>query len=464
MSTANIAELIRYEPDEERTAQASYSSITLHRKCPQAWYYRYGLKLEPDTPDLSPFLTIGRWWSAFRAAERLERGRNAETLLQLPRDMKDLDEGYEFDPKTVTISDVLKAAEKRWTSMSIGGREAFEEKLDGPLHERLRHMHQLWELENKDRFDREQVLAVEMFWKRELPRPEGDRAWSLLSDTAVANVPRMHLIGYIDGVYYDRLRKMVVVQDDKAQSDLANVNSAFDDIMDSQLQLYAWGAAPALKRLGVEAPRAVSYDRVRSVAPKTPVMTAAGGLSKAVTMYDEATYREWALESTRPSNPELEALADELGLDDFQREALLELPVGRVWGQLGEFFKSGAKKGQAKFGVYSIDEKVLANLSTPVERGRWVKKTFKPLNTAIITTHLRSAVDTAQDIYMTQVRAEHTGEGTRNLDRRGCQMCDFQDICRAQIIGGPRGEYDLPSLGLRVKKSREQKEKEASRG
>lgn len=437
--------------------QSSYSALTLHRKCPQAWLYRYGMRLEEDRETASPYLVIGRWWSVLSAAESLERGRAAESLRFIPRDMRDKAEGYDFDPLSVTVSDVLKAAEERWKRIGADDREEFIATLGEPLPDRLRGMYANWDAANPQRFDRERPLGVEVFWKRELPRPEGDLAWNLLADPEA--VPKMSLIGFIDELYYDRERDMVVIQDGKANKDVNNVNTSLDDLMDSQLMLYVWGIAPKLKREGIEAPRAISYDRVKSVAPKEPQLTASGGLSKAVTLYDAATYRRWAMEDTRPSPETVQEIIDAAEADETpytpeQIELMQNLEPGRFWGKPGDFMKSGPRKGQPKFGIYQIDAKVLENLETPSEQAKWARRTVDPVNRRMIEAHLRAAVDTAQDIFMTQKRAEATGQAPRNLDRRGCQFCDFADLCRAQIVGGPGGDYDLESFGLRKKPSK----------
>lgn len=461
MTTHAIADRIDFSGDKP---QSSYSALMLHRKCPQAWLYRYGMRLEPlaDTP--TPYLTLGRWWSVLRAVEVLQRGRAAESLRFVPRDLRDETEGYDLDPANAQTRDVLAASEVRWRSMGAEEREGFEGALGASLPDRLHHMLGVWDTANRDRFDRERPLGAEVFWKRELPRPEGDAAWGLLADPDA--VPRMHLIGYIDELYLDRARNMVVIRDHKAPKDLGNVTSALDDLMDSQLMLYAWGIEPKLIREGLPLARAVEFDRTKSIAPKEPVLTATGTLSKSVTAYDLETYRRWASEDTRPSTEEVLALAaaaEESGkpLTDEQVQMILDLEPGRVWGKLGEFYASGSKKGQPKFGIYAPDPKVIEHLATEGEREKWTKRSLSPVNRRIVQAHMRSAIDTALDIYQTQQRAQVTGAAARNLDRRGCAWCDFADICQAQMIGGPRGEYDLEAYGLRQKPARREKEKAA---
>lgn len=436
--------------------RSSYSAISLHRKCPMAWLYRYGYRLERLQETPTPYLTIGQWWGALRSAEALKRGDFAGSLKYVPATIDAEDYSWKTADSLDFMDQVLSDSEKRWKSMTNDEKEAFIGALGSTLPERLHGMYELWDTERAERHERERPLGVEVFWKRELPRPENDLAWNLLAEPET--VPKMHLIGYIDELYFDRKRNMTVISDNKANKSLES-NDAIGDLMDSQLQLYAWGIAPKLKRDGIAPARAVTYDRVKSEAAKEPKLTATGTLAKSVTMYDLETYKKWARQDTRPSADELQELLDdatEAGkpLSDEQVHAIKDLPAGRVWGKLGEFFASGAKKGQPKFGTIDIDPKVVEHLSSPSERQRWVRRTLDPVNMKMVQIHLRSAVDTAHDIFMTQKRAEASGQAGRNLTRMGCQMCDFQALCRAQMVGGPEGDYDYASYGLREKEPR----------
>lgn len=446
MALQAIDDLNLFVTKPDKASQSSYSALTLHRKCPQAWSYRHLMGLEKDIDAPRPYLTVGIWWSLVRAAESLTRGRAAESLVFLPEHMRDRREGYDFDIDTVTVPEVLRAAQTRWKGMNGDEQDAFTDALGERLPERLERMFSIWDKAHGDRFDRERPLGVEVFWKRTLPRPSKDEAW-----LNVEGIPPMNLIGFIDELYVDRLRNMTVVRDHKAQKDISSGNSALDDLMDSQLQLYAWGIEPQLKAKDLPPARAVAYDRTKSVAPREPQLTASGGLSKSVTAYDLDTYRRWAQEDTRPTEEELEEIIAEKQLTNDQVAEIAKLPAGRVWGKIGEFYATGAKKGQPKFGIYEMDPKVIENLASHMERAKWTSRTLTPVNRNMLQTHLRAAVDTAYDIFQTQKRVEETGAAARNLDRRGCSFCDFAPLCQAQIVGGPRGEYDIESYGLRIR-------------
>lgn len=442
MSVKNEESRVDFSPLKKIPPRASYSSLMLHRKCPQAWFYRYEMRLEENKNYTSAYLTFGRWWSALRAIESLERGRIAKSLIFVPVHLKDKSEGFAFSPRTSTVTDVLLAAQKRWDLMGIEGRENFVEILGEPLPDRLKNAFDLWDEANPNRFEDELPLGVEIFWKRYIPIPEHLKN---------PEMPEMQLIGYIDELYWDTRRNMVVVRDHKTSKDIQRANSALDDLMDSQLALYTWGIEPLLEKKNLPKPRALAFDRVRSVAPLDPKLTATGTLSKAVTNYPLEQYLGWASIDTTPSKAERLEIISSKNLQGEQAEEVLSLEPGQFWGKLGEFFVSGPKKGLPKFGVHRISETEIKRLSQPDERAKWVGSTLVPINKKTEDSHLLSAASTAVDIWVTKSRAEISGEATRNLTRFECKMCPFADFCRAQIYGGSRGEYDVQAYGLREK-------------
>lgn len=71
----------------------------------------------------------------------------------------------------------------------------------------------------------------------------------------------------------------------------------------------------------------------------------------------------------------------------------------------------------------------------------------------MVRAHLRAAVDSALDIQLTRERIELSQEAARNLGG-GCKYCVFVDLCRAQMMGGPEGEYTLSDYKLRQRVER----------
>lgn len=433
--------------------QAHYSSIMLHRKCPQAWYYRYGKGLSKPVTDPAPYMHYGSWFGAIRTAEALVRGRRMGSLIQTPRTLRLVDGGPEFDMRTMTPKMVLESAVV-WYHKNVAGDplavEDWHSKLGDGLPQRLLAGYQRWRDENGVAAAKERPLAVEMFWKRELIRPKADLAW----DPAAIDLPELTLIGFIDELYEDIERSIVVVRDNKTTSRMPTMSS-LDDMLDSQLMLYAWGVTPALQKMGHAIPRAISYDRAMSVKCADPSLNLNGTISAKSKNWDLRTYREWALKDTRPDSlDELRQVAVTNGkrdtYDDFspeQKEIIENLPAGRVFGRIGEFKAVDVPK----FGIYELDDEIIRKLSSPDWRAMFHQRTLKPINQQVVKAHLRAAIDTTTDIWKTQTRSEVTGEATRNLIKDSCKWCEYVGICRAQIFGGPDGLYDIREYGLRHK-------------
>lgn len=383
----------------------SYSSLTAHRSCPQRWQYGAIRGLSKDDPeDVRVELEFGLWWHALRAANVLERGRDKDSLRGVPAKLRAVD-GVMIatDDLTYIEERVLIEARRWWESQTPYTQDVWQQRIGGGLVERLLYVYERWMERWSEEIAQEAPLAVEVFWQRELPPQPG-----VLPD---ASDPDTLLVGYVDEVYYDERRGIVVVRDNKASKALGTQTVA-DNMMDSQLQLYAWGLTPLVKEWG-HSVRAVAYDRVRMSAPKTPKLNQSGTLSKSITDFDLHTYRTWA-----------------------------KGPDG-----LGQPYP-GLKKDGSGAGFYTEDEQVVQNLSDPASQSAWFQRSLTPLSQNTVRTHLLSAVDSALDMRRTRARVELTSEAARNLGS-ACRWCDFAELCRAEMIGGAGGEYDLSSMRLR---------------
>lgn len=390
------------EPADEwhPSGHVSYSSLDLHRRCPQAWAYRYLARLQ--RPEALPSVPrqFGTWWHALRAVDAYHTGAARGTLRYAPRAIQAADSVAL--PIDSTVADVIDAAARWWGRLSPEATEAWAEDI-GPLPDRLRQMNARWAERWSEELQHEDPLAVEMPFERRLPGTD-------------AVVP-----GRIDLIVHDRRRSLIVCRDIKSNGTIPTME-ATQNLMDSQLHLYGWAATPVIRTQWERGETiAVSYDRARSKPPKQPKVTASGGLSKGVTDYDLATYLAWA------QGP------------DGQ---------GVPWGQEGEYYKTGKRSGEPKFGRYTAEEKEIERLSTPTAQAVWFDRTpASPLNRNIIRAHLQAAVDTQRAAVGTEARWRETGEGARNLGKH-CTWCDFRDLCLAQMIGGPDGDYDPAQYGL----------------
>lgn len=388
--------------------QTSYSALTLHRSCPQAWHYQQVRGLERDNPEqVKAELEFGNWWHAIRAVDSLERGRALGSLEAEPRKIRTTD-GWEDLKPDATRDTLMGSLSNWWDSLTQDYQGVWIERLGSPAIERLAYVDSRWRERWADALAEEHPLAVELFWQRELPASsEGD--------------PHTRLIGFIDEIYWDSKRSLLVIRDHKSHKALASTSSV-PDLMDSQLQLYSWGSAPLVKAWGRGPVRAVAYDRVRMSAPKEPKITNTGTLSKSVTDYDLHTYLTWT-------------------------------EGGVPWGEEGAHYVTGKRAGEPKWGRYEAEEKVIAALSDPASRSQWFQRTLTPVNRNLVRVHLQSAIDTAHDTHRTRERGEATGQAARNLTKN-CRFCEFQSLCQTEMVGGVGGEYELSDHYLRERKRR----------
>lgn len=381
-----------------------YSELNQFRKCPQAWFYNYELGLRKQRSETSLALLFGTWWGALKSAWAVEAGEAAGTIIhELCGEIRLADGMKPLTSTNISVEAVLEQADRWWQRLSHERQTEWVDRFGAPARECLdRHLAR-WLSFYGDELPTWHPIAVEMYWEREIV--DADSGASL------------KLAGYIDELYYDARRDQTVVLDNKTTATLDPATSA-DDLMDSQLQLYVWGAAKRvadyLQEQGtrppyLKAPRAISYDRIRSALPATPQLTKSGTLSKSVTMYDAATYRAWA--NTNPTYP-------------------------------------GLKKDGSGAGTYAFDEKVFEKLDTPAVWGKFFQRTLTPVSRATVTAHLRAAIHTAQAKDSAREFASKTYEAPRNLSKLVCGFCDFADLCRAQMVAGAEGEWDLAQFGL----------------
>lgn len=395
----------------------SFSAINLHRQCPQAWVYRYVRGLSRPQDDVIPAADLGSWWHALRAVDAVRRGIDLGSLRHSPRKigtgagptLRREGDGptlrYRVNlrqgTRTLTLdrATVLALADAFWRSLPGEAREVWEEKV-GVLPDRLDYMDARWNERWAEDLRHEAPVAAELGFSRAIPGSQ-------------AVVP-----GYVDEVYLDTRRNLVVARDFKTSRTLDGIDSN-GDLMDPQLHLYAWGAAPQVEEWGHRI-TAVAYDRARTAAPKTPSVTQSGGLSKSVTDYDLHTYVTWAQGSDGQGVP---------------------------WGEPDTYVKTGKRAGEPKWGRYTAEESVIERLSTPAAQSVWHQRTLVPLNRNVIRAHLQATIDTAADAARSVERFEGTGEAGRNLTRTACRWCDYAALCRAEMLGGP-GDYDPRDYGL----------------
>ena len=401
----------------EHVNRTSYSGITLHRSCPQAWSYKtiFGLS-RPPSDDPKVEARFGTIWHALRAAEAIERGRRVGSIKYVPRSIRVADGGpkvmtrqhkemactrTDSDPDTCKNDEhfepVLNLQERVFAAVEAWEEQMPEEHADlwkEKLGTRspsllLRSLDARYLVAHAADIENEHPIGVEVYWERILP---GDSGATLL--------------GYTDEVYLDVKRHLIVVRDHKTAKQLSIMNAA-DDMLNSQLHLNAWGLSDRIKEWGCQPVGAISYERVNSVMPPKPKLVKSGRLSATVKNFDLETYLTFC------ESPE------------------------------------------AKEAGYEREDAVVQRITEPQYISRWFQRTLTPVNRNIATAHLQAAVDTEVDSRKTVETVKRRGAGPRNMTGNACRYCDFAKLCRAQMIGGADGEYEIEEYGLRVKEKKE---------
>lgn len=371
----------------------SYSQMSKFNDCPQAWHYRYLRHLDQAETVPPVQRDFGSWWHAVRAADSLIRGRARSTLQYWNSVVETTDNGPTIPSADVVPDDVFAVAERWWNQRSEDYRALFIEKLREPLPDRLRHLDDSYRMQRSHEREHELPVGVEV--PLELTFSHGGR--------------QVRFTGFIDEIYRDDVRGFLVIRDHKTHASLADFQTE-DDIMDSQLHLYAWAAEHALPDLPGKI-RATAYDRVRSVAPRTPSVTKSGTLSKSVTDYPLETYLAWCADG-------------------------VEYP--------------GTKKDGSGAGVYTAEEKVVEKLSSPEARGIWFKRSLAPVNRKVVRVHVEMMAEVSGEMPAQLERINERHEAQRRLTRGRCRWCPFNDLCRAQMYGGPDGVFQIEDFGLQL--------------
>lgn len=391
----------------------SYSGLTLHRSCPQAWSYRHLLKLEvPPADDPAPALRYGTWWHALRAADAIERGRALGSIKHIPREIKCADDGPrvwtrvhlevecdEAKPQENCMSTehpdhwedvpnlverVFAAAELWEEAMPEHHAEKWKKDLGtASVSYLLRYWDRRYRHHHRDDIPNEHPIGVEVKWTRQLPG----------SDVV--------LLGYTDEVYYDAKRSMVVVRDHKTSGRMSPFNAA-DDMVNSQLHLNAWGLRDKIAEWGVATPTAISFERVKSGLQAKPKLTTKGKLSTTSFNWDIHTYMDFV------------------------------------------------ESDEAKEAGYVLDQAQVDRITSPAFVTQFFQRTLTPINRNVAHAHLQAAVDSNIDAQATIKRWQKRGSATRNFTGSACGHCGFAKLCRAQMIGGADGEYIVEEYGLRV--------------
>jgi hypothetical protein len=371
------------------------------------------LKLEvPPGDDPAPALRYGTWWHALRAAEAIERGRRVGSIKHIPREIKCADDG----PRVWTrIHKEVECDKERPQEdcMSTEHPEHWDDVID--LVDRVLHAAELWEEQmpehHAEKWKKDlgtaSVSYLLKFWDK---RYRHHHAKDMENEQPIGvevkwtrQLPGSDviLLGYTDEVYYDVKRRLVVVRDHKTSGRMSPFNAA-DDMVNSQLHLNAWGLKDRIEEWGVATPTAISFERIKSTLPAKPKLTKAGKLSTTSFNWDLHTYLEFC------------------------------------------------ESDEAKEIGYEKEDAQVERITAPSFVTQFFQRTLTPINRNVARAHLQAAVDSNIDAQATIKRWGKRGSATRNFTGTACGYCGFAKLCRAQMVGGADGEYQIEEYGLRV--------------
>lgn len=401
---------------------SSYSSLQALASCERKYAYRYLLRLE-KAGDTSLKFIRGHAFHAVVQADLLARGAEAGTLLVRPDKLEIFqgEDGLEllidwaasgtypqiFDAMglgwvTLTAQSVIDHI-KAWESQQEGERrDAMISEYGAPLHERMAELWERYSLKWAEESARQQVLLTEYTWEREAPNGQV-------------------LTGRIDSVVYDPETNLVIVRDVKTHDSWPSESDTVMDLMESQNHMNLWGVAPALRELSgapagrdnLYTPNALEFDRVRTKKPTTPKLTLKGQLSASVKDFDGWTYRQWC--ATEPTY-----------------EVKIKDPA--------------TKETHIEVHRYEYDPEVDAKADSDPDA--WFRRSLKPLSMHTVTAHVVAAQKQAK-------RAnELTFEESGLSPSKSCGWCDFKDVCRTELIGGPIDNPVWADYGLKVRPER----------
>lgn len=353
----------------------SVSSLGTWRACPKRYEYQKHRNLTLAAPRKAIDRELGSWWHAVRAADSIARSRHRqedhpeEIPHYLPGGLTTGDFGPVIPVTLATDTrTVIEAAQEFWDTMDDQLREDWLERTGKPLPEHLVEMDYRWRVRWAEETAHEQIIAVEL--PLEVKLPGAGNLW---------------FRGRVDEVVRDTRTSAIILRDHKANRDMP-VSEAVEDLIDSQLHLYAWAVSLTIG----EDVKVLSYDRARSKPAATPKLTLAGGLSKSVTDYDLLKYLDFTMK-----------------------------PVPYP----------GRKKDGSDAGEYVQDGELVKKLGTPMEMDKWNRRAGPPVNLRLIKAHLMQALVTARQI-------RDAEEFPRNLSRRGCKGCDFLELCLDEMRTG----------------------------
>jgi hypothetical protein len=261
---------------DHRVEFVSHSALELHRKCPQAWQYRYLRGLTEIEGEKDVHLELGTWWHALRALDAVNRGQELGTLKSAPKVIQTPDgapdlirsssgTGWAYvrkdqtDERVESLADFMELIKVWWKTLKGDIQEAWTEKLG--VHPAL-HLHRMdlrfWNRWGED-IAAEEPIAVELKFRRQLPGV----------DTVLG--------GYIDEIYRDNRRGLIVARDVKTANSIVAEQAVIDKLsLPAMRDVWTQRSRTPLNRNIVRAHLQAAIDTQRA-AEQTSARVAASG-------------------------------------------------------------------------------------------------------------------------------------------------------------------------------------------
>ena len=364
-----------------------YSGITAFQRCPRKFYYRYIEGLRSEADPLAP--TRGTWMHTLLAAHMINLGVFKSSLHSNIRLQMPDDVGTMLVGEDVNAMSALNRLNEWWGRLPEALREDYT--VSGLTLPQV--CHALWmavEENLQEFFDRIKPIYVEQPWERD------------------------GLYGTVDLVYQDEVTDNLGIVDWKTTGSMPD--GAYR-LMDAQLYLYAWGISPDLERIGFKSIDEVAQVYVWTSPPKAPSLKKDGGLSKA----KGKTIGEWArgyahyhLLNTDdaagdPLKPDLEEwIAENDATDKYVEHR--PMPI-----------------------LDSVARQVLSDFALTVEE-------------------VSDLLDLAEGSHGEEGQMESKRKLEQRVVDRSCEwLCEFKDLCFAELMGNDtteiRERFEIEGVG-----------------
>lgn len=428
-----------------RTGPVHYSELAAMRRCPQKHHYAYvrdgGLRATREALNLKR----GLWLHAMLQADALKRGLAHESLLEVPEtiDVPGIDHEVllmdEADGPWLVLSDgnegteIEVAVELSWKGIlelltehsdyALLPQDVIDERYteggqDLPTACRNIMRGYLWQY--RDVLPRRRPLLVEQSWSRRLEGYGTD----------------VQMEGRIDLVEIDEKGVPTLVDWKSTKS----IPGQEFKLMESQRWIYLWGIEPKLIEHDVEV-RALALDYLVTSTPTKPRQNQPKKIPKTKSKCSECEGAGWE-RAPEPVGADAEEIHghEEEGVEcpacDGEGKRI-NVPTPNE--QKGELSSAAIKttplvyfEALKEYGL-ELTDRHRATINELERDNAFYRRFSMPVNQKVLVTVL---TETSQAADVAERFRAAPGLAYRNVDRSCTYMCDFTELCSAELYGG----------------------------